>query len=254
MKIKPLMILIASILFVMLEPVSVFAQSDNKVPDLTDEPNSLTVYFFIQKTGVDTPIEGAGIAIHKIADLSVHDGSASYIITDEYASLKKSVDGRDVTLEGISVSESVALSKKFAKLTGEPEQTAVTDNNGRCTFSGLEKGMYLVEEISAVGPAADYEMFEPYMISVPLAENYTGSYVWNYNVLSVKSQHNHRHQNRQSLRSPLSHRNLQSLRSRQCRQSLQHPLNLHSRQTLLSRVRLLLRQVTSMIGCCFWAE
>ncbi len=184
MKNKILMLITAAILFLMLEPVGVFAESGDRVPDLTDESKSLTVYFFIENNGEDTPIEGATVSLHKIADLSVSGGSARYLTLDKYADLKKTEDGTDITFEGISASDSNILSKDFAKLTGEPEQIAVTDKKGKCTFEHLEKGMYLVQEIRSEGDAERYEKFEPYMVSVPLAENFTGDYEWVYDVLS----------------------------------------------------------------------
>jgi len=189
LKLKYLSLLVSLLtvmLFVVTGPFSVLALEENSVPDIENEKKSLTVYFFVQLVGVDTPIEGAEVGIYRIADLKTSFGSANYTVLDKYAELKKTQDDRDVTFEGISVSESIALAKKFAVFSETPEMTAVTDENGMCKFDDLEQGMYLVREISASGDAQKYQLFQPYMISVPLAVSdiRTGGKIWQYDVLS----------------------------------------------------------------------
>ena len=189
LKLKYLSLLVSLLtvmLFVVTGPFSVLALEENSVPDIENEKKSLTVYFFVQLVGVDTPIEGAEVGIYRIADLKTSFGSANYTVLDKYAELKKTQDDRDVTFEGISVSESIALAKKFAVFSETPEMTAVTDENGMCKFDDLEQGMYLVRELSASGDAQKYQLFEPYMISVPLAVSdiRTGGKIWQYDVLS----------------------------------------------------------------------
>jgi len=189
LKLKYLSLLVSLLtvmLFVVTGPFSVLALEENSVPDIENEKKSLTVYFFVQLVGVDTPIEGAEVGIYRIADLKTSFGSANYTVLDKYAELKKTQDDRDVTFEGISVSESIALAKKFAVFSETPEITAVTDENGMCKFDDLEQGMYLVREISASGDAQKYQLFQPYMISVPLAVSdiRTGGKIWQYDVLS----------------------------------------------------------------------
>ena len=189
LKLKYLSLLVSLLtvmLFVVTGPFSVLALEENSVPDIENEKKSLTVYFFVQLVGVDTPIEGAEVGIYRIADLKTSFGSANYTVLDKYAELKKTQDDRDVTFEGISVSESIALAKKFAVFSETPEITAVTDENGMCKFDDLEQGMYLVKELSASGEAQKYQLFEPYMISVPLAVSniQTGGKIWQYDVLS----------------------------------------------------------------------
>ena len=189
LKLKYLSLLVSLLtvmLFVVTGPFSVLALEENSVPDIENEKKSLTVYFFVQLVGVDTPIEGAEVGIYRIADLKTSFGSANYTVLDKYAELKKTQDDRDVTFEGISVSESIALAKKFAVFSETPEMTAVTDKNGMCRFDDLEQGMYLVKELSASGEAQKYQLFEPYMISVPLAVSniQTGGKIWQYDVLS----------------------------------------------------------------------
>ena len=190
MKLKFMSLLVSlftAMLLVMTEPVGIFALDNNLVPDIDENQNkSLTVYFYVQKLGVDTAIEGAEIGIYKIADLKTENGSANYSVSETYASLAKIEKNRDVTFEGISFSESVSLAKKFAGIaeTLSPVATAVTDGNGMCKFDALAQRMYLVRELSASGDAKKYQLFEPYMISVPLAVSVNGVNEWQYDVLS----------------------------------------------------------------------
>ena len=190
MKLKFMSLLVSlftAVLLVMTEPVGIFALDSNLVPDIdTSQTKSLTVYFYVEKLGVPTPIDGAEIGIYKIADLKAENGSANYTVSEAYSSLAKTDKNRDVTFEGISFSESVELAKKFAD-TAEilsPVSTGVTDNSGICKFEVLEQGMYLVCELSSSGSAKNYQFFEPYMVSVPLAEKVGSVNEWKYDVLS----------------------------------------------------------------------
>ena len=184
MNIKRILLVLSVFAFLMLEPVSAFAAESDRMPDLTDEAGNLTVYFMVQKTGVDTPLSGAHVAINKVADLNVKGGSAEYTVTKEFSNLQKLDGDRDVTFAGISVSDSIALAKVFALQVGDPESEKVTGEDGRCSFENLDRGMYLVREVSAEGDATEFEFFEPYFISVPLARVYVGENEWLYDVLS----------------------------------------------------------------------
>ena len=186
MKSKIITTVLAAMAFTMLEPISVSAAQQNGVPDLTEESKSLNVLFFVQINGEDTSISGAQIGINKIADLDVKYGNAEYKVIEDYSTLRKLEDGRDETFTGLSVSETVKLAGEFAELTDKSEKTAVTDKSGKCSFKDLEAGMYLVRELSAEGEAEEYQLIEPYIISVPypVKNEVTGKYVWNYEVLS----------------------------------------------------------------------
>lgn len=177
--------LLTVMFFVMTEPVGIAALDNDRVPDIdSTQSKTLTLYFYVQLKGVDTPIEGAEMGIYRLSDLVTNGGSAEYPVLEAYASLRTMEDDKDVTFEGISVSESVLLADSFANAVSQPDQTAVTDKNGRCSFEGLEQGMYLVRQLSAKGQAQDYQFIAPYLISVPLAVNYTGENEWQYEVLS----------------------------------------------------------------------
>ena len=165
--------------------IPTFADETNFMPDIDESEKNLTVHFYVQKTGVDVPIEGAEIGIYKVAQLSCEKGSAKYTLLPEYSSVRKMENGEDVTFWGISGTESENLAKRLDKLITHPEKVNTTDRSGDCFFNGLEQGMYLVKELNAQGQAADYEYFSPYLISVPLAvKNKTGPNNWLYDVFS----------------------------------------------------------------------
>lgn len=143
-----------------------------------DDFSDLTIYYFVQNNGVDTPIQGAGVSICKVADFDKESGK--YRIIDDYDSLRKMKDDEDVTFEDLSVSEWMELAKMFYDQRKEPFATNVTDKKGICIFSNLNQGLYLVFEESADGDAKKYELFAPYIVSVPLLTE-DG---WKYHVLS----------------------------------------------------------------------
>ena len=188
LKFMSLLISLFTVMFlVMTEPVSISAFDSDLVPNIDETlRKSLTVYFYVEKLGVPTPIDGAEIGIYKIADLKTKNGSANYSVTETYSSLAKIKNDRDITFEGISFSESVELAKNFDKTAQkeQPLKTAVTDHSGICKFDDLEQGMYLVRELSATGTAEKYQYFDAYMISVPLTVSYNGVNEWQYDVLS----------------------------------------------------------------------
>ena len=158
-------------LFMTLEPLSVFAVNDI---DNNKEKN-LTVYFFVQKLGINKPIEGAEVGITKIADIEVKNGNIVYKVVDKYAVLK------DIKFDGMTVDESRNAAKEFNAIV-EVEKTGITNMSGKCMFNNLESGVYLVKQLAAEGKAEGYAKFEPYIILVPYADNYLPE--WNYDILS----------------------------------------------------------------------
>lgn len=180
--------LLTVMLFVMTEPAGIRAANDSRMPDIDEsQAKSLTIEFHTsaQFHGVITYLDGAEFAIYKVADLSTKGGSADYTLSEEYSSLKKTKNNKDITFDGMGWDESTELSKKLEKLVGTPDGTAVTDSSGQCTFSELEQGMYLVKEISKSGTAGKYKKVDPYLISVPLADTDAETNQWVYDVHSI---------------------------------------------------------------------
>lgn len=170
-KIRIVMFILLTCIFMTLGPINVFAVSDID----NSKEKSLSVYFYTQKVGVDTPIEGAEIGVSKIADITVKNGNIEYNVLSDYAEL------RDTKFEGITVDESKEIAKRFDEIV-ETNNTKVTDKDGLCKFTILENGVYLVKHISSTGDAERYTMFEPYIILVPYVSEVNTD--WVYDVLS----------------------------------------------------------------------
>lgn len=184
MKIKQILALLTAMFCVMLEPMSASALSAEVIPAPQPQEMTLTIDFFVEKTGVKTPISGASMAIYPIADMSYRNGSVIYTVSEPYQTLQKTKNGRDVTFDGLSVSETVALAEQFAALAKEPAASAVTDEQGKCTFTLDQQGMYLIREIAASGDAGNYELIAPYMISAPYPDTLSEPMTWQYDILS----------------------------------------------------------------------
>ena len=184
MKAKKTILMITALMLIILQIVTATAAETCVMPEIEQQDKSLTVYCYIEKSGQDTPIEGAKIEIYKAADLNCENGSARYSLLPEYESLKKTRDGEDVTFEGLSGTESEKFSAELSKLVKNSYASAVTDSEGTAVFTSIPQGMYLVCETEATGEAKKYELFSPYIISVPLAVTEKEGNYWKYDVLS----------------------------------------------------------------------
>lgn len=150
-----------------------------------DNQNSLTIHFYVQIQGVDTPLPGAEVGICRVADLKFDEHeNAVYTLLPEFEALKKYDGTREVTFDGLSVSESIELAQKLAASNPETEKSAVTNTAGDARFDELEQGIYLVRELSAGDKSAEYELFEPYIISVPYYMSSAEPYGWMTDVIS----------------------------------------------------------------------
>ena len=184
MKAKKTILMITAMMLIILQIVTASATEQCVMPEIVQQDKSLTVYYYIEKNGNETPIEGAKIEIYRVADLNCENGSAGYSLLPEYESLKKTRDGEDVTFEGLSGTESEKFSAELSKLVKNSYASAVTDSEGTAIFTSLPQGMYLVCETEATGEAKKYELFSPYIISVPLAVTEKEGNYWKYDVLS----------------------------------------------------------------------
>lgn len=164
--------LILICIFMMLEPMHVFAIDDID----SGRAKTLTIHFYTQKNGVDIPINGAEVGITKIADMYMKNGNVHFEVVDEYENL------RDINLNSISTSDSLSVAEKFARQTYNYDYTGVIESNGEKTFDISDDGIYLVQEISVNGEASKYQIFSPYIILVPFISNENSN--WNYDVVS----------------------------------------------------------------------
>lgn len=171
------LILLSLITFFGMFPTAVFAY-DIKTEDIDEDVElSLTVSVNIN----DTDIHGTTINIYKIADVEAEN----YLVT--YTPVVGDYD-----YEGISASDSNTIAEEISEGIDSGIYTlekisAVTSSAGKAVFNDLEKGMYLVvQEEPFEDSDGNRYYFEPYLVSVPLAE-YDAEKdlnVWTYSVVS----------------------------------------------------------------------
>ena len=171
MKKKYFFITFLFLLAIILEPINVFAYDNID----SNRAKSLTVHFYTQKNGIDTPIDGAKIGIAKIADISIENNNIHYEINPIY-------DDLDISFDDMSVSDSVEISKKISKLTNNYNYISETNKDGKCKFNIKDNGIYLIVELEAKRNAINYEIFDPYIILVPFATNENKD--WTYDIIS----------------------------------------------------------------------
>ena len=167
---KKYVLMIILTVLVMIQPLAAVADESDRMPDIDVIEKSLTIDFSVQNNEKDIPISGAEISIYKVADLKCEYGSAEYTLLSQYESLKKYKDNKDVTFEGMTVSESNQFSKNIAKLVTDADAVGITDISGKYTFKGLTQGMYLIIETKAYDEADEYEIMDPYIVSVPFPQ------------------------------------------------------------------------------------
>lgn len=149
--------------------------------DLEDRKGTLTLKYTAE--GDDKPISGAQISVYKIANLTVKNGDAKYILVDE---LKEAYP--ELNFAGMSKEDLDKLAEELAnrsELTVFKELT--TDDNGVCKFEELDHGLYVVKQKAKMGMAKDYEEFKTFIINVPFPQTedtlYNGH--WLYDVESL---------------------------------------------------------------------
>ncbi|MEE3450856.1 MAG: SpaA isopeptide-forming pilin-related protein [Acutalibacteraceae bacterium] len=181
---KKYVLMIILTVLVMIQPLAAVADESDRMPDIDVIEKSLTIDFSVQNNEKDIPISGAEISIYKVADLKCEYGSAEYTLLSQYESLKKYKDNKDVTFEGMTVSESNQFSKNIAKLVTDADAVGITDISGKYTFKGLTQGMYLIIETKAYDEADEYEIMDPYIVSVPFPQKKAEENYWEYEIIS----------------------------------------------------------------------
>lgn len=170
-KLYAIVFVLVAFVVLSLEPFSVSA-----VNDIRDGEKTLTVYFYTQVNGVDTPIPGAEIGISKIADMRINADDVTYTVTDKYR------DFYDRSLNNnMTVDESKAVANKFSEFA-DVDFVGITDSDGHCTFHISASGIYLIRQLSSSGTAEYYNFFEPYILSVPFFSEVDSN--WVYDILS----------------------------------------------------------------------
>ena len=137
---------------------SVRAESPSSLPN-PEGAYSLTILYTFTDESRTIPLDGAEIKIVQVAKVSVTGGHLKYVPL--YGG---SADYLDMTAE-----ESEAAARRLAEKTRNSASAfkAVSDADGSVVFRNLKPGMYLVEETGSNGTAASYEVFRPFLVSVP---------------------------------------------------------------------------------------
>ena len=130
------------------------------VDDISDKDKSLNITYMYGPEAID----GASISIYKFSDLTVHNGNATYSLSEDFKELS-------TDLTEMNTKDSVDIAKKLNLSKVKPVKTAVTDKTGTVNFDKIEPGMYIVVQTGRAGTAAEYEKFGNYIVSVPLADN-----------------------------------------------------------------------------------
>ena len=181
---KRLLLIPAILLLIVGEAVGAFAEISFSMPDIEDKPVSLIILFQAHNDGADKPISGATMSLFRVADISCKNGNPVYEMLPEYSSLSKISNGKDVTFDGLSVSDSLNLAHALTAKAKKHDYTAVTDKDGKCIFKNIEKGMYLIRESTAEGESKNYAVIDPFLLSVPLGYQTSKGNYWEYDVLS----------------------------------------------------------------------
>jgi pilin isopeptide linkage protein len=162
---------------------SAVAYTGNSMPDLdTSRKASLTVNlnFHDAAAGSVTPVSGAEITICPVASVTVDNGSTIYTPVGDFAD-------SGISFEGMTTEESITAAAKLADTAAAKNtagMSAVTDENGMSSFTGLDFGIYLVRETGRTGTAAGYAAIAPYLVQVPGIEENGQARSWLYDVTS----------------------------------------------------------------------
>lgn len=146
--------------------------------------NKLVIHYYAQKNGVEQPLAGAGIELFRVAEMKKSNGGVTYSLLSEYDSLRETEGGEDVTFKQLTVDHFMELAKSINAIASSPDAFCTTDSRGMASFGELAEGMYLVRQKSSAGISADYDFFDPYLISVPYPKNEDGKVTWTEEVLS----------------------------------------------------------------------
>ncbi len=136
-----------------------FADGDvQEMPPLSEAEKTLTVIYRYQGDG----IEGVGLKLYQLADVTVTRGRVDYVMTDAFA-------GYPADWEEMTVRDSIVYAKTINVNHKPVAASGVTDADGRAVFGNLAPGMYLVVQTDAAGEAGRYEKTAPYLLAVPQA-------------------------------------------------------------------------------------
>lgn len=127
----------------------------------------------VQQTDEDgktTPLTGVKLELYRVADVSF-DGNVHFVLTSSMSSA--GVDFEKLESAGDWYSAAETLAATVGKTTLTPTE-AVSDGEGKISYSDLEEGMYLL-----IGSADSTATVTPMLLSIPFVEENEG---WVYDV------------------------------------------------------------------------
>ena len=160
------------------------SEGNNIIPveDLNGELASLTVSLVYEdeERQEEIPIEGAVIDLYKVADLTVSNGTAHYVLTKDF-------EASGISFEWMTASQSLKAARELDQLIEEkgisPTKTGVVDDKGIAAFAELDPGMYLGRQRDLVQISDGVKTtMEPVLWMTPMYELSAAGdrYQWNY--------------------------------------------------------------------------
>lgn len=174
-RILPILLLVSLLLL----PGTAYALGD-RVPDLGDIQAGLTISFIYE--GEDSSAEGiggAGFTAYRVADMDARNGSVEWETLSPYTHYAVYENGRDLTYDGLTAEESIALASDMADLAISPYASVTTDPDGKAyiPIPAEDYGMFLIVQ---TGKADGYTETAPFLVAVPAYEG--GVSEWDYTV------------------------------------------------------------------------
>lgn len=130
-----------------------------------DDDDSITLYaHYHNDDGSIYFLAGDTYELTLIAHKSIDDDTldVTYTIVDAYKDF-------DCDWFSTTASQRLAIAKKLAKVA-VPDETGVTDKNGKLTFDDLRPGLYLVVRTRVADVNKDY-ILDPYLVTLPIIKD-----------------------------------------------------------------------------------
>lgn len=153
--------------------VTAFAEDTNKMPTIdTNQLGSITINKY-EGNNTTKPLAGVEFTIYKIADL---EQSSSNPVELKY----KSLIGDNVTITSDTtyndIKSAVDAKVTSGELAGISKTTVIESNKATAKFTGLDLGIYLVEETKA--PSQVVNKTANFLVSVPMTNEAGDDWVY----------------------------------------------------------------------------
>ena len=116
-------------------------------------------------------VGGGTLTFYKAGDVAEDDGNYSFALTEAFA-------GSGVSLDDLTDKTLAATLAAYAESKGLSGTTISIGSNGAWSAEGLELGLYLIVQYD---PADGFEAISPFIVSVPMYDEDTDSYIYDVN-------------------------------------------------------------------------